>query len=165
MARIFTSLLLLTVLILDGATAAPIPEKEAITLILEALLQEAYAEPHQAVQRFNANAQQLGNHEFKDDEQFVNEEEQDSGNNHWPKFDIKKYLQHLIEQQQQQQQKSDQARAQEQYDFVRAQNFGGAMGYERAKQYTGADENALAQLQYFLQQSHNQGVVHGRGDG
>ena len=154
MARIFTSLLLLTILILDGGTAAPIPDKEAITQILEALLQEAYAEPHQAVQRFNANAQQLGNpekYEFKDDEQFVNEVEQDSGNTHWPKFDIKKYLQHLI--QQQQQQKSDQARAREQYNFVRAQNFEGAMGYERsrAKQYTGVDENALAQLQYFLQ--------------
>ena len=50
MARIFTSLLL-TALLLDAGIAAPVPDKEAITLLLEAFLQEAYAEPHQAVQK------------------------------------------------------------------------------------------------------------------
>ena len=69
MERIFVSLLLFTVLILNDGTAAPIPGKEAITLILETLLQEAYAEPNQlALQKLNTNTQQFGNSGFKEDE-------------------------------------------------------------------------------------------------
>ena len=65
MERIFTSLLLITVLTLNGGTAAPIPGKEAITLILETFLQEAYAEPNQlALQKLNINAQLFGNPGF-----------------------------------------------------------------------------------------------------
>lgn len=198
MERIFTSLLLLTVLmVLDGGAAVPIPDKEAITLILEALLQEANAEPaHQDVQKVNTIAQQFPMEsqqwpmesqqwpmesqkfpmesqqfpmesqqfpmKYKDDEQIVNEEEQNMGNIN---SEIKKYLQRFM---QQQQQKSNQeARAQEKYNnHVRAQNLGGAMGYERAKQYAAEaeDENALdlARLQYIIQRATNQGWVGGR---
>lgn len=57
-----------------------------------------------------------------------------------------------------QQQKSDQAVAQEQnINFTCAQKFGGAMGYDRGRQYTGEDENALDQLSHFSQESRNQG--------
>ena len=169
MERIFTSLLLFTVLTLNGGlTAAPIPGKEAITLILETLLQEAYAEPNQlALQKLNINAQKFGNPGFKEDEQFVNEEGQDDivGNQNWPRSVVKMYLQQFI-QHMQQQQKSAQLRAQEQYNFVHVQNLGGAMGYDGAKQYTGEEENALALvLQDFIQHSNNQRVVGPRGAG
>lgn len=197
MERIFTSLLLLTVLmVLDGGAAVPIPDKEAITLILEALLQEANAEPaHQDVQKVNTIAQQFPMEsqqwpmesqqwpmesqkfpmesqqfpmesqqfpmKYKDDKQIVNEEEQNMGTIN---SEIKKYLQRFM--QQQQQKSNHEARAQEKYsNHVRAQNLGGAMGYERAKQYTveAEDENALnlARLQYFIQRATNQG--RGRG--
>ena len=79
---------------------------------------------------------------------------------------VKKYLRQFIQHAQQQQQKSAQLRAQEQYNFVRAQNLGGAMGYDGAKQYTEEEENALALIQQdFIQHSNNQRVAGGRGGG
>ena len=165
MARIFTSLLLLTVLILDhGGSAVPIPDGEGITLLLEALLQESYAEPRAnqlAGQKFDTNSQESGNPRIH--EMLVqNDEEQDTVRNmNWAGLE---YLQQFI--QQQEQRKSEQARAQEQYNLVHERtNLGGAlMGYgERARQETGG-EDALALLQHFIQRSYNQGVVSGRPD-
>ena len=163
MAGIFTSLLLLTVLILDhGGSAAPIPDVEGITLLLEALLQEAYAEPraNQAGQKFDTNSQESGNPRIH--EMLVqNDEEQDTARSmNWAGLE---YLQQFM--QQQEQRKSEQARAQEQYNLVHERtNLGGAlMGYgERARQETGG-EDALALLQQFIHRSYNQGVPGRRG--
>ena len=164
MARIFTSLLL-TALLLDAGIAAPVPDEEAITLLLEALLQEAYAEPHQAVQKLNENThlQLFGNNgesKFRDDQQLMGEEQDLGYYTSNPRSEIVKYLQQFI-----QQQTFDQARAQEQYNFIRARTFGGAMGYDRARQGTGENQASLAQLSHFSQQTLNQGVARGRGDG
>ena len=131
MKRIFTSLLLLAVLILDGGAAAPIPDKEAITLILEALLQKAYAEPtHQDVQKVNTIAQQfpMKSQQFPmKSQQFPMESQQ---------FPMKS---------QQFPMKSQQFPMKSQQFPMESQQF--------PKQYTAKaeDKDALARLQYFIQ--------------
>ena len=98
MATVFTSFLL-TVLLLDAGTAAPVPDKEVVTLLLEALLQEAYAEPHQTVQKFNENThlQQFENNgwnKFRDDQQLMGEEQDLK---YYPLSEIVTYLQQFIQ--------------------------------------------------------------------